>query len=189
MTTTGARLEFRRPGLGRKPEPGTIEETYARHVIVRADSDGTTHKVLASKTATIGTHRAKKHEGMEREAAPVTEAEIRRVRLVSTINGGGVAVPKPRKPVECERFKRWVKTHPCCNPRCQRPAPSDPHHFGKRGISQLVDDLRCVPACRGCHTAVTNSEPLPGLTAWETKLLFLEQNVTLIIAWFTREGR
>lgn len=66
---------------------------------------------------------------------------------------------KPRPPARSPTYLAWVRQQPCCN--CDAPGPSDPHHEGKRGVSQKCSDLLAVPLCRRCHQTYTDKNRLP----------------------------
>lgn len=72
----------------------------------------------------------------------------------------GIAPSKKNKRATSARnntpYRRFVRTLDCIN--CGRFAPSDPAHVatgpGQKGTSLKVDDMQCVPLCRGpegCH--------------------------------------
>jgi hypothetical protein len=58
---------------------------------------------------------------------------------------------RPQGPASATHYLTFVRGLPCAF--CQRPGPSEPHHFGRRGVGQKTDDYRTVPACRTCHDA------------------------------------
>jgi len=76
---------------------------------------------------------------------------------------------KPPKPVRYEVFKAFVRAKPCR--LCGLEGPSDPHHFGPRGVSQKTSDLRLVPLCdsnpatgyEGHHDYFHRTGSLPGM--------------------------
>ncbi|MFW6031678.1 MAG: hypothetical protein ACOC9T_03720 [Myxococcota bacterium] len=94
-----------------------------------------------------------------------------------------VARPKPPKPTRSRAYLDYVRSHPCCNPRCGAPGPSDPHHYGPRGYGQKTDDHRCVPLCRPCHRAWDAKHALPGLEAGESRELMYRTQVDLLVRW------
>lgn len=47
------------------------------------------------------------------------------------------------------KYLEHVRERPCCI--CGASPPSDPHHFGPRGMGQKADDRRTVPLCREHH--------------------------------------
>ena len=55
-------------------------------------------------------------------------------------------------------FISWIKSQPCVvcekhsfNLFTKRFAPSQAHHAGHRGLSQLADDRTCIPLCWTHH--------------------------------------
>lgn len=69
----------------------------------------------------------------------------------------GIAPSKKNKRATSTRnntpYRNFVRTLDCIN--CGRFAPSDPAHVatgpGQKGTALKVDDMQCVPLCRGCH--------------------------------------
>ncbi len=60
--------------------------------------------------------------------------------------------PSKFGPIRSENYLEHVRVRPCCV--CGAPGPSEPHHFGPRGVGQKCSDLRTVPLCsalNGCH--------------------------------------
>lgn len=69
----------------------------------------------------------------------------------------------------CDEYRQWVKTLPCANRRCPTPGEHiDPHHEGKKGVSQKRPDWDCVPLCWRCHKTITDEYEIPGYTREET---------------------
>jgi len=60
------------------------------------------------------------------------------------------------KPIHNEEWLDRVRAMPCC--KCQRPAPSTPHHiFGSFGSGMKnckTSDIYTVPLCLDCHRAL-----------------------------------
>lgn len=56
---------------------------------------------------------------------------------------------RPEAPARADHYLAFVRELPCA--RCKAPPPSDPHHFGPRGVGEKCDDYRTVPLCRLCH--------------------------------------
>lgn len=83
-------------------------------------------------------------------------------------------------PVRTPKFMEFVRKHPCCH--CHAPPRSDPHHVGREGLSQKVDDLRCVPLCRMCHDHL---ERHGTLWTWHlyTRGKLAQVQVELLVAW------
>ncbi len=75
----------------------------------------------------------------------------------------------------------FVREWPCCS--CTAPGPSDPHHFGSRGMGQKTDDFRCVPLCRRCHDIFHDTNALPALDKASTKLFLLQRQVDTLVAY------
>ncbi len=48
-----------------------------------------------------------------------------------------------------KKFLAFVRTKRCMF--CLQTGKSEAHHYGVHGLSQKADDVRAVPACRGCH--------------------------------------
>lgn len=62
--------------------------------------------------------------------------------------GKAIATPS-REPERSLRYMEFIRELPCAS--CSAPPRSDPHHVGRQGMGQKVDDFRCVPLCRRCH--------------------------------------
>lgn len=65
---------------------------------------------------------------------------------------------KPDSPARAPHYMAFVRQLNCCI--CGAPPPSEPHHFGPRGIGQKTDDYRTVPLCRRCHDQQHNDGPM-----------------------------
>lgn len=96
------------------------------------------------------------------------------------VDGRPVALPKPTPPLSCEAYLAWVRKMPCCF--CSAPPPSDPHHYGPRGVGQKTDDLRVAPLCRPCHD-VLHSQPLTP----RIREVLLAAQVDLLVRWIGGE--
>lgn len=59
------------------------------------------------------------------------------------------AVPKPPKPARSRSYLDFIRAMACCI--CSAPPPSDPHHWGERGMGQKATDFSAVPLCRVHH--------------------------------------
>lgn len=95
--------------------------------------------------------------------------------------------PKPLPPARDRVYQRWIASLPCCH--CGSRHRVDAHHWApKRGIAQKVDDYRTVPLCRVCHDHVHDHGHLEGLTVLMTRHLFMEKQITYVIAWFRSGG-
>jgi len=62
----------------------------------------------------------------------------------------------PIGPARAGHYLAFVRELPCS--LCRTDPPSDPHHFGKRGLGQKTDDYRTVPLCRNCHSMAHRGE-------------------------------
>jgi len=94
--------------------------------------------------------------------------------------------PKPLKPARSGKYLDYVRALPCCS--CGARGPSDPHHYGPRGVGQKTDDTRTVPLCRRCHDVFHDSGLLPALDKASTRLVLLQKQVDLLVA-FIRHDR
>jgi hypothetical protein len=98
---------------------------------------------------------------------------------------GPRAVPKPRAPVRSDRYLDFVRAKPCCS--CHAPAPSDPHHFGGRGMGQKTDDFRTVPLCRFCHTEWHTRGVLPKMDSKTSRAYMHGKQVDLLVEFLRCE--
>jgi hypothetical protein len=95
--------------------------------------------------------------------------------------------PSKFGPIRSENYLAFVRVRPCCV--CGAPGPSEPHHFGRRGMGQKTDDLRTVPLCvalNGCHDVFHNNGHFArvGLdTSESARLHMLETQVSLLVAF------
>lgn len=91
--------------------------------------------------------------------------------------------------VRSETYMAFVRRDPCCG--CGAPGPSDPHHFGSRGVGQKTDDRRTVPLCRKCHDEFHAHGFLGSSSGFasgksgrvETERLFYKTQVNLLLRW------
>jgi len=102
-------------------------------------------------------------------------------------------------PLRSQSYLRFVRDEPCCS--CSTSAPSDPHHFGPRGIGQKTDDFRVVPLCRACHDEFHARGTVPAAYDFNqskdatvprvlTERLFYRTQVDLLVRWIrTAEGQ
>ncbi len=90
-------------------------------------------------------------------------------------------VPKPPKPSRSRDYLAFVRDHACSS--CRAPGPSDPHHYGGRGMGQKTDDHRTVALCRTCHDHFHDHARLPGMDSATTKVLLLQRQVDLLVEW------
>jgi len=89
------------------------------------------------------------------------------------------AVPKPVAPQKREKHLELVRSRPCCV--CSSPAPSDAHHYGRRGVGQKADDWQTVPLCRRCHDGWHAQGYCPPYNREETVETFLRAQVALLM--------
>jgi hypothetical protein len=68
---------------------------------------------------------------------------------------------------------------------CCRPAPSDPHHVGRRGVGQKTDDYRTVPLCRRCHDEFHATGMLRGVGG--VREHFFRKQIDLLVEWISGE--
>ncbi len=169
-----SRLSTRRST--KKPAPPSPQRAYAkvrRHIASIIDED-TTEALDALKVLRppdpVHTKRDVIDE-LEERARARDRAERRAVR----------PHPKPSKPSRSRSYLAFVRPLPCCH--CHASGPSDPHHWGERGVGQKAADFSCVPLCRVCHDFFTDKNHLPGLSIKETHILFLRTQVALLQRW------
>ena len=89
------------------------------------------------------------------------------------------AVPKEPAPQRRERHLQRVRELPCCI--CSAPPPSDPHHYGRRGVGQKADDYQTVPLCRRCHDGWHAQGYCPPYNRSETVETFLRAQVAILM--------
>lgn len=75
----------------------------------------------------------------------------------------------------------YVRDQPCCS--CGAPAPSDPHHWGTRGMGIKADDYCTLPLCRGCHNTWHQHQHVGHLGRTETERLFLRVQRDLLVGY------
>jgi len=95
------------------------------------------------------------------------------------------AVPKPPKPGRSESYLDYVRAMPCC--ACGAKAPSEPHHWGPRGMGQKTSDFRVVPLCHEDHRAFHDTGSVRNRNRIATVQLFYATQVDCLVAWV--EGR
>lgn len=126
-------------------------------------------------------------EGRATPLLPPPPPAIER-RLMTIVDFSGERTPIPKDPpARARNYMDWVASKPCCS--CRAPAPSDPHHYGSRGMGQKTDDYRVVPLCRRCHDAFHDTRKLPGLDVATTKLFLLQKQVDLLVEWTKLERK
>lgn len=89
------------------------------------------------------------------------------------------AVPKDPAPQRREKHLQRVRELPCCV--CSAPPPSDPHHYGRRGVGQKADDYQTVPLCRRCHDGWHAQGYCPPYNRSETVETFLRAQVAILM--------
>ena len=158
-----------RRGLGK-----TVEAVVVRF----DDTSARVRFVKSGKERTVERHRLIG----ERRSDPTRE--LSRVPRVGA--SVGVPVPKPPPPVRSEAHLAHVRGLRCCI--CSKPPPSDPHHFGPRGMGQKTDDRRTSPLCRACHDAWHTMGECPPYTRAETERELYRAQVDALLALDPRIG-
>lgn len=117
----------------------------------------------------------------------VAPRDVRRLRERTTEKKKRVANPFKEPPAERnEPYLDFVRKHPCMN--CHADGPSDPHHFGPRGIATKTSDLRTVPLCRRCHDEFHNSGGWSiDVSRDETEKRIYRRQVELLIEWMRKD--
>lgn len=124
-------------------------------------------------------------EPVARAFSPEVRSVSERIAVARAATARLIEQPKPPAPARSEAYLAFVRSHPCC--ACSAPAPSDPHHFGRRGMGQKTDDYRTVPLCRRCHDRWHAEHVVDGdSTKAETTERFLREQVRLLVAWIRR---
>lgn len=138
-------------GLGQRQEA-----TFVRHL-----ANGKMRINVGTKGKTVSSLQVKFRASHDREGvAPAPEP-----RAVNRGPAQLAAVPKTVV-LEDEEHLQFVRGLSCC--ACGVPPPSDPHHYGPRGMGQKTHDLLVVPFCRACHDAFHASRRIPGIVGWDT---------------------
>lgn len=94
-------------------------------------------------------------------------------------------IQKAGKPARSPEYLAFVRGRRCCVPGCEK--PGEPHHFGKRGMSQKCDDYRTVPLCPLHHRQFHDGNLVypyddgEGRAAWI--LFFNGVALDLVIEW------
>lgn len=92
---------------------------------------------------------------------------------------------KPEPPARSEPYLDFVREHPCME--CHAPGPSDPHHYGPRGMGQKADDYRTVPLCRRDHDFFHDHGRLRSdVDSVQTHVRFIERQLQLVIEFMRR---
>lgn len=87
-------------------------------------------------------------------------------------------------PIRSALYLAFVREHPCC--ACQADGPSDPHHYGPRGMGEKADDTLTVPLCRPCHDDFHQRRAVRGRNVQQTEILFWRTEALLLTAWCKR---
>lgn len=145
-----------------------------RATLVR-DTGGDWVRVRFPNGRELGVKRAKVVGS--RKAPPTKPLE----RVPNTKRPEFVRVGPAMGPIRSAVYLAHVRERSCCI--CGKPGPSDPHHYGPRGMGQKTDDLRTVPLCRGCHDAFHATGACPPYDATETALEFYRAQVDALIAF------
>lgn len=167
----GDSVQASRPGLRSSPEAATIMDVLPKGYRVRFVRDGKVMKLAESKVKPKGGPARKplrsKKGGRVKLGLQQVKLEIewdatdpkKPVVKATTIEKNGQPVPKNPEPEKCLAWLDFVRGKSCCN--CNKTAPSDPHHEGKRGVGQKVRDTLTAPLCRFCHRTYTDQNCLP----------------------------
>ena len=82
---------------------------------------------------------AAEHDAMERRWMRQVLKE-RKIPALRFEKGSFARVP---------HYLEFVRDQTCI--LCKAPPPNDPHHYGRKGLSQKTHDYCTVPLCRLCH--------------------------------------
>lgn len=83
--------------------------------------------------------------------------------------------------MKAKYYLDWVRDKDCAF--CFAPGPSDPHHYGPRGIGQKASDYLVVPLCRKCHDCFHSTRAIDPFDIERTKVELLKTQVQLLTAW------
>lgn len=181
----GDRIEAKRcAGLSVRWEAGALLELIGRSWRVRFDRGGA--EMLLTPAL------VRKPKGMGRVEAPLTgpltpkrETPVL-TRTPSYERRDGIALAKERA-LRCDLYLAHVRKYPCAV--CARTGPSDPHHFGPRGMGQKTDDFRVVPLCRSCHDDFHQRGTVSSLSRVETEHLFYRAQIDALVEWLREAVR
>lgn len=130
--------------------------------------------------------------GDQMERSPFARAELaapRPSRKSAPIVRPSIEAILRSPPLRDPEYVAFVRTLPCAI--CSAPPPSDPSHFGSRGMSQKTDDTRLLPSCREDHDYwhKTGRVRFGGreLSRLETERALLAAQVDALTAWRKRE--
>lgn len=139
-------------------------------------------KIVAVDEARIagsGRHVPAEHQPTPRPSARAAPVLARAVNRESAPRLQ--PVPKPAPATRSRDYLAFVREKPCMS--CRMPGPSDPHHWGPRGLGQKTDDHRTVPLCRKCHDHFHDTGRLPYLDKPTTKVFLMQRMVDLLVEW------
>ncbi len=187
-------------GLRAQHKPGTIMEALPTGYRILRDGEPEERYFPDKKVKHI--RKVKKTQPL---APMTTRAQVSVRAIVCSLEWEGPhkAIPRPAKPKRSADYLAYVRAHPCCNPSCRAPAPSDPHHEGKRGVGQKCSYFQTVPLCRVCHRFYTDHNELPIISDHgqrmenldkkpgrhsraDTLEIMLREQVRLLVAWVER---
>lgn len=137
--------------IGKLRCPGVVHELVYKGYVVRLDN-GSLQKVRETRVKPAGPPPKK-------AARAKVDPQHQRPSVVAAARARPQPVHIPDPPEECDWWLRYVRTLPCGN--CPRPAPSEAHHEGKKGVSQKVRDTMAVALCTACHFVLTKTNRLP----------------------------
>jgi len=188
----------RAAGLGGYERARVVDAAESsRSYVLRFARDGATLTVAASRVRASRSPAPRVREAAPtpaRQAVPVVARPLEalsavRAKLQLVTAAELHAVPKPAVPVRSAGYLEHVRAQACCG--CSASAPSDPHHYGPRGLGQKTDDLRTVPLCRRCHDGFHDRGFVPDDARHSpneraaTRERFLAAQVASLVAWFS----
>lgn len=173
MYTIGDLVEYRLGAWGRgaRYRPARVVAAHAHEVLLRTSAGKTISIKLSARERNghvrplhgpraVAAEHAESGPRLPELAPPVYPDGRPALRLVRTEPAPPHPVPRPEPPWRSPEHLVLVRQQPCCG--CGAAAPSDPHHFGERGVGQRCSDLLTVPLCRRCHDLVTDGRGTPG---------------------------
>lgn len=166
----GAQVRVKK--LGRAPLGAVVVRDDGSTVRVRFATTGKERSVERARI--IG---ARKRPARGAPLAKLPEYEAPRPDVRSRFKAPNVEDPK---------YLAHVRTRACCI--CAAPAPSEPHHYGPRGLGQKTDDRRTVPICRCCHDRWHDHGTIAPYSRAETEREFYRAQVDALLAYDPRVG-
>ncbi len=172
-------MAFKRPARPERPRRSLVGAPVPVHLTLSEDG-------VARPTGQFPELRIN-GEGLARAAAQADpEAVARAVEQESRASANSHRSFPKTKMARSAAYLAFVRAEPCCV--CSAPAPSDPHHFGPRGVGQKTDDFRTVPLCRRCHDDFHACGLVPrDQTRAATEHRFYSVQVTLLVRWASKE--